>query len=237
MSRVHSVDSATSAGPVKRIAASVATSIAPDIQVQKAKIRNILRRSAVQAKLTVSEPDNEYEREAAETVSVDSGEHTAAQAKLDVSIPDASVRLPGHGGGAEMPEDVRAKMEAAFGVDFSPVRIHEGPHAQAVGALAYTQGTDIHFAPGQYQPTSRRGQELLGHELTHVVQQSQGRVRATTQAYRVDINDDTALEREADEMGAKAAEALRTRRVAERERDALQAGVRAHEPHQLRVHV
>jgi outer membrane protein OmpA-like peptidoglycan-associated protein len=104
-----------------------------------------------------------------------------------------------------MPEEVRAKMEAAFGVDFSPVRIHEGPHAEAVGALAYTRGTDIHFAPAQYQPTSRRGQELLGHELMHVVQQSQGRVRATAQAKGVAINDDVSLEREADEIGARAA--------------------------------
>jgi Domain of unknown function (DUF4157) len=88
----------------------------------------------------------------------------------------------GQGGRAEIPGDVRAKMEAALGADFSPVRIHEGPHAEAVGALAYTQGTDIHFAPGQYQPDSQRGQELLGHELTHVLQQSQGRVQATTQA-------------------------------------------------------
>jgi lipoprotein-anchoring transpeptidase ErfK/SrfK len=119
--------------------------------------------------------------------------------------PEVPVRLPGGGGGAEMPEDVRAKIEGAFGADFSSVRIHEGPHAQAVGAFAYTQGTDIHFAPGQYQPQSQRGQELLGHELTHVVQQSQGRVRAAAQAKGVDINDDPALEREADEMGARAA--------------------------------
>jgi outer membrane protein OmpA-like peptidoglycan-associated protein len=120
-------------------------------------------------------------------------------------IPDVPVRLPDHSAGTEMPEKVRAKMEAAFGVDFSQVRIHEGPHAEAVGALAYTQGTHIHFAPGQYRPTSPRGQELLGHELAHVVQQSQGRVRPTTQASGVPINDDASLEREADEMGARAA--------------------------------
>lgn len=120
-------------------------------------------------------------------------------------MPVGPVHLPGHGGGQPIPQPVRTKMEAAFGVDFSSVRIHEGPHAEAVGALAYTQGTNIHFAPGQYQPTSQRGQELLGHELTHVVQQSQGRVQATTQAKGVNINDDASLEREADELGAKAA--------------------------------
>jgi hypothetical protein len=113
--------------------------------------------------------------------------------------------LPSDGGGHAMPEDVRAKMESAFGADFSEVRIHEGARAAALGARAYTQGADVHFAPGGYQPHSSDGQELLGHELTHVVQQRAGRVQATTQAKGVGVNDDSALEREADEMGARAA--------------------------------
>jgi Domain of unknown function (DUF4157) len=119
----------------------------------------------------------------------------------------ASPRLPApaQGSGRPMPRSVQAKMERSFHADFSAVRIHEGPQAHAVGALAYTQGADIHFAPGQYQPESRRGQELLGHELTHVVQQARGRVRAPQQAARVPINDDAGLEREADAMGARAA--------------------------------
>ncbi|HEX2689253.1 MAG TPA: DUF4157 domain-containing protein, partial [Kofleriaceae bacterium] len=102
-------------------------------------------------------------------------------------------------------------MEGAFGVGFSAVRIHEGPHAQALGALAYTQGTDIHFAPGRYQPNSQSGQELLGHELAHVVQQAQGRAPATAQAKGVDVNDDPSLEAEADAMGARAVRGERAR--------------------------
>jgi hypothetical protein len=133
------------------------------------------------------------------------------QAKGLQESPDAPVSSSGQSGGAAMPDEVRGKMETALGADFSSVRIHEGPDAESVGALAYTQGTDIHFAPGQYQPGSQRGQELLGHELTHVVQQSQGRVQATRQAKGVDINDDASLEREADEMGAKAARGERSR--------------------------
>jgi hypothetical protein len=109
------------------------------------------------------------------------------------------------GGGTSMPAAVQAKMEHAFGTDFSAVRIHEGPEARDLGALAYTQGPNIHFAPGQYQPTSQHGQELLGHELTHVIQQSQQRVGATMQAKGMAINDDPAMEREADLMGARAA--------------------------------
>jgi hypothetical protein len=104
-----------------------------------------------------------------------------------------------------MPAAVQAKMESAFGVDFSAVRIHPGSQAAAIGALAFTRGTDIHFAPGQYRPHEGRGQEILGHELAHVVQQSQGRVHATTQAMGLAINDDPALEREADEKGRRAA--------------------------------
>ncbi|HWN71230.1 MAG TPA: DUF4157 domain-containing protein [Haliangium sp.] len=109
------------------------------------------------------------------------------------------------GSGQPLPGDVQAKMEGAFGADFSAVRVHEGPQADAMGALAYTQGTDIHFQPGQYDPQSQHGQELLGHELTHVVQQSQGRVPTPTQAKGAPINDDPSLEREADTMGARAA--------------------------------
>ncbi|MFN6945898.1 MAG: DUF4157 domain-containing protein [Cytophagaceae bacterium] len=105
----------------------------------------------------------------------------------------------------KMPENVQAKMESSFGADFSNVNIHVGEQASSVGALAYAQGNDIHFAPGQYNPETQSGQELLGHELTHVVQQRQGRVQATTQAKGLAVNDDPALEQEADEMGRKAA--------------------------------
>lgn len=104
-----------------------------------------------------------------------------------------------------MPGEVRAKMETSFGADFSGVRVHEGSQAASIGARAYTQGADLHFAPGEYQPGSQSGQELIGHELAHVVQQGQGRVQATKQAKGVAVNDDFGLEREADEMGARAA--------------------------------
>jgi hypothetical protein len=85
------------------------------------------------------------------------------------------------------------------------VRVYEGSHVLDAGALAYTKGTDVHFAPGTYDPHGSRGQELLGHELTHVVQQAQGRVQANTQAKGLDINDDHGLESEADDLGARAA--------------------------------
>jgi hypothetical protein len=105
----------------------------------------------------------------------------------------------------KMPVSVEAKMENSFNTDFSNVNIHEGDNASKVNAHDSTQGNDIHFAPGQYNPDSKHGQELLGHELTHVVQQREGRVQPTVQKKGVSVNDDKGLEKEADYAGKMAA--------------------------------
>lgn len=106
-----------------------------------------------------------------------------------------------------IPDDVIQNMEDSFGADFSSVRVHpESSKAPEVGALAYTQGTDIHFAPGQFRPDTSYGQQLLGHELVHVVQQAEGRVQPTTEIGGIAVNDDAGLEHEADVLGAKAAQ-------------------------------
>ncbi len=114
-----------------------------------------------------------------------------------------------------MPNAVQAKMEGALGADFSDVRIHaNSSKATDAGALAYTQGTDVHFAPGQYNPAQPGGQRLLGHELAHVVQQKAGRVSPTAQlASGALLNDSPALEQEADKLGAKAANAPEPERL------------------------
>ena len=71
---------------------------------------------------------------------------------------------------------VRAQMETRFGAEFGAVRIHADATAAAsartIGAAAYTVGRDIVFGAGRYQPHSGAGQQLLAHELAHVVQQS-----------------------------------------------------------------
>ncbi|MGB1206183.1 MAG: DUF4157 domain-containing protein [Chitinophagales bacterium] len=106
-----------------------------------------------------------------------------------------------------LPAEVQAKMESGLGADFSNVNIHkDSKSATDVGALAYAQGNDVHFAPGQFKPNTQAGQELIGHELTHVVQQREGRVKPTTQAKGMPVNDDKGLEKEADDMGKMAAQ-------------------------------
>jgi hypothetical protein len=79
------------------------------------------------------------------------------------------------GGGQALPESVRGSMEGAFGADFSNVRVHTDAQSdtlnRSVGAKAFTQGSDIFFKSGAFQPESSDGQHLLAHELTHTIQQ------------------------------------------------------------------
>ena len=107
-------------------------------------------------------------------------------------------------GGSSLPGPLRRKMESAFGADFSNVRVHQGPAAEALSALAFTQGRDLHFAPGRYNPATPQGQRIIAHELAHVVQQRQGRV-ARPSSGGVPLNADPSLEAEADALGGRAA--------------------------------
>ena len=96
-----------------------------------------------------------------------------------------------------MSDQLKAGVEALSGMDLSSVRVHrDSPKPAQLNAAAYAQGNDIHLAPGQ--------ERHLPHEAWHLVQQRQGRVKATTQIAGVAVNDNTGLEREADVMGAKA---------------------------------
>jgi hypothetical protein len=112
---------------------------------------------------------------------------------------------PPASGGRALPAPLQRTMGAALGADFSGVSVHVGERARSLGALAYAQGEQLHFAPGQYDPSSEAGQRLIGHELAHVVQQRQGRAQAGAPTHGMPISEDPALEREADERGARAA--------------------------------
>ena len=128
----------------------------------------------------------------------------SVQRKLPAGVEAFEVNLQRKNGGWSLPKEVQTKMEAAMGADFSDVRIHVGPEVASIGAIAFTWGTDIHFAPGYYNPHSMQGQQLLGHELAHVLQQRAGRVRNPF-GNGTAVVQDHALEAEADRMGMKAA--------------------------------
>jgi len=85
------------------------------------------------------------------------------------------------GKGQPLSAEVRAFMEPRFGVDLGGVRVHTGGEAvqltQALKAQAFTHGQDVYFGAGKYDPGTDAGKRLLAHELTHVVQQSGGRLQ------------------------------------------------------------
>lgn len=70
-------------------------------------------------------------------------------------------------------DSVMKNLEQAFGKDLSDVRSNSDQANRNLGAQAFTQGNDVHFNPGKNDPNSSNGKQLLGHELTHVVQQGQ----------------------------------------------------------------
>ncbi len=160
--------------------------------------------TVIQAKLTVGEAGDPYEREAdriaADVASqlntpsteaagerpeapaqqlqkkpavspLSAGEGQALAPELETSIYQAKGR------GNSLPTPLLQKMERAFGgADFSGVKIHSDASGdrlnRALNARAFTTGKDIFFRQGEYKPGSQGGQELIAHELTHVVQQT-----------------------------------------------------------------
>ena len=79
------------------------------------------------------------------------------------------------GGGRPLEPGLRRSMEHGFGADFSRVKFHADDRvtdlAQRLNARAFTAGTDVFFNRGELRPAERAGQELIAHELVHVLQQ------------------------------------------------------------------
>ncbi|MFJ2578032.1 DUF4157 domain-containing protein [Kitasatospora aureofaciens] len=77
--------------------------------------------------------------------------------------------------GAPLPAQAADRMGAAFGQDFSEVRVHTDAaadrEARAIDAQAFTVDHDIVFAAGGFAPDTEHGERLLAHELGHVVEQ------------------------------------------------------------------
>jgi hypothetical protein len=164
-------------------------------------VRRLLRSGALQAKMKVSQPNDIYEQEAdlvAEKVmrmpetevqhkctGCNKDEEDVLQTKkLSRQMPvtqhqDAPpiIREVLRSPGKPLDPVIRAFMEPRFGHDFSNVRVHSEEQAamsaKALNAHAYTVEQNIVFADGKYAPGTDSGKELIAHELTHVVQQTQ----------------------------------------------------------------
>ena len=119
------------------------------------------------------------------------------QAQSPIGTSDNTVQREKRANLTGMPDDLKSGIESLSGFSMDDVRVHYNSSKPAtVQALAYTQGTDIHVAPGQ--------EKHLPHEAWHVAQQMAGRVSPTTNINGMPVNDNAELEHEADVMGAKA---------------------------------
>ena len=114
------------------------------------------------------------------------------------SLPN-STQVAELGHQVDMPVVMREKMEGAFGMDLSSVKLYENRAVGNAGAEAVTQGSKIAFAPGKLDFSSTRGQALLGPEISHVASQARGEVKGSG------LVNDSALEARADREGMMAA--------------------------------
>jgi hypothetical protein len=87
----------------------------------------------------------------------------------------ASTIATANGSGHTLDPDARDRLAPHVGDPLSDVRVHTDSTADAlarsVSARAFTTGTDVYFAAGEYRPGTSDGDSLLAHELTHVTQQ------------------------------------------------------------------
>jgi len=119
---------------------------------------------------------------------------SSAQVFEDNRESNAIQRKPNRTG---LPDNLKSGMESLSGKSLDHVKVHyNSSKPAAVQAHAYAQGSDIHLASGQ--------EKHLPHELGHVVQQMEGRVKPTTSVGGMAVNDNPSLENEATEMGNRA---------------------------------
>lgn len=156
-------------------------------------VQELHERGELQAKLAVSQPTDRSEREAERVAEAVVSQDNSATERRGVDAVDrqtsggTGATVDGEteaeirsvtSGGRPLSASERSFFEPRFGQDFSDVRVHTGPEAdeaaRSINAEAFTIGSDIAFARGNYQPGTRQGKELLAHELTHVVQQTSG---------------------------------------------------------------
>jgi hypothetical protein len=125
------------------------------------------------------------------------GQSSSAPTESQTSpATEASVRSL-DSGGRPLDAALRSFFEPRFGRSFEQVRLHTDPAAgassQDLDARAYTRGRHIVFAPGQFQPDTERGQRLLAHELTHVVQQGFAGQERIQRSYVAPVADETVI--------------------------------------------
>lgn len=104
---------------------------------------------------------------------VDGGEAAASEMQEGEQLQELNAAGAALGEGAAH-RNVVARMESAFGVSFLGVTLRTdagaAERAAGLGARAYTDGREIGFAEGVFDPNSREGLHTIAHEFAHVAQ-------------------------------------------------------------------
>ena len=147
----------------------VVASITPLVQTKETETQDTKQDTETEEDDVQLSPENQEEEVQKKDDTQGGGNTSQLESQLNSS----------KGGGRPMDDATKDNMESGFGTDFSDVRIHDDSSAvqmnKDLGAKAFAHGNDIYFNEGNYNPSSREGQHLLAHELTHTVQQSGGK--------------------------------------------------------------
>jgi hypothetical protein len=185
---------------VKQINAPVQSTQGQPLQRQEEKPEEL------QAKPEITTLQRQEEKpEELQTKSTLKNEEAIAGGEASADLTDTinSAR----GSGLPLDTGLQRAMGEVMGADFSGVKVHTDAQSdqlnQSIQAKAFTTGQDVFFRQGAYQPGNQRGQELIAHELTHVVQQNGrvnknselGRKGATSQGEEISSTQDRIIRR------------------------------------------
>jgi hypothetical protein len=153
-------------------------------ELQMKPISSIQREAAMEEEEELQmKPISSIQREAAMEEEEELQMKSLVQRRENLGGGEASTDLESsiqsaRGSGQSLDPNLQAKMGQAMGADFSGVKVHTDSQSdqlnKSIQSKAFTTGQDVFFRQGAYEPSSRGGQELIAHELTHVVQQNGG---------------------------------------------------------------
>lgn len=131
---------------------------------------NAPENSAIQRQEMLEEDDDKELRMKPMVQRLSDADGMAATPELETSIQLFK------GSGQPLADTIRQPIENALGANFSGVKVHTDERSdqlnRSIQAKAFTTGKDIFFRQGEYNPRTRQGQQLIAHELTHVMQQN-----------------------------------------------------------------
>jgi Domain of unknown function (DUF4157) len=184
---------------IQRINA-LSASAGQSVQCQKNSEEKINAKPEITARLHIEEPERELQ---AKSIHQRQEGMVAGEVSTDLASAINSAKR----GGQLLDPSLQQSMGKAMGSDISGVKVHTDTQAdqlnRQIQAKAFTTGQDVFFRQGAYQPASREGQELIAHELTHVLQQrGDGRLK------RVQRASVTVTTQQADEASAIIAEVI-----------------------------